>query len=223
MGFISQLSEKLEAQKIYDGMLGKYETRFKVEGLEYAFLATSVGGNYDDNTEWMLEFENIKSHRIGVGDGDKKVIAAFKEAVGQWVKERNPHCFYTYGSHIEPIQKIIEAVKKVAKGYNLDDSTADVKYEDGSIKEGNPVGKIKWTKMVQEDDLTSEDKANTKMDKNEEVFDVYEEPQDIKTDKAHMSGTSKSDKLDKNEGSYDVKEDFAKFKAEKLNESDKEE
>lgn len=216
MSFLSQLSEKLEAQKIYQGQNGKYETRFKVEGSEYAFLATSVGGEYDDNTSWMLEFENIKSHRIGAADGDKKVIKAFKEAVTEWVKEKQPQSFYTYGSCLESIQGILEAVKKSVKGYNIIDDTQEIKFEDGSIREGNPVGKITWTKIFVEDDTTSAEKAEVK---NTEFEKTYEEPKDIKPDKKFMSGTSQPDKLDKGDKSYELKtesiiKEFRQFKNE---------
>jgi len=217
MAFLNQLSEKLEAQQIYDGMVGKYETRFKVEGFEYAFLATSVGGDYDDNSQWMLEFENIKSHRIGMGDSDPKVAKAFGEAVDQWVKERNPHCFYTYGSHIEALTNIIESVKKKVKKYNIIDDTAERKDEStGEVIEGNPVGIIKWTQMVEDETIPSEEKSNTKQDEFEKT---YEEPKDSKVDKAFTT-FKKDEKLSKNDGSYDMKtESFSEFKERKLDES----
>jgi hypothetical protein len=203
MGFFKQLSEKLEAQQIYDGLKGKYETRFDVNGLTYAFLATSIGGDKDDNTQWMLEFENIKSHRIGAGDGDKKVVKAFAEAVKQWADEIQPYCFYTYGSHLESLTSILEAVKKKIKGYNLIDYTADQKDEaTGQTIDGNPVGMIKWTRMVEDEVISSEEKANTK---NSEFETPYEEPKDIKPNKEYMSGTKKTDKLDKGDKSYDLK------------------
>ena len=209
MAFLKQLSEKLEAQKMYDGMLGKYETRFKVEGFEYALLATSVGGDYSDNTSWMLEFENIKSHRIGTGDNNKAVAKAFAEAVDGWVKEKNPMSFYTYGSHIESLQNIIEAVKKKVKKYNLIDDTAERKNEEnGEVIEGNPVGKITWSKIV-------ELEAVDTMDREALVGDKFEEPDtkvvDPKTDKEYLSGTAKTDKLDKGDKAYDKKtESFIK-------------
>jgi len=203
MAFLKQLSEKLEAQQVFDSLKGKYETRFKVEGMEYAFLATSIAGDYDDNTQWMLEFENIKSHRIGMGDGSPQVVKAFAEAVDQWVKERNPLCFYTNGSHIESLTSIIEAVKKKVKKYNLIDDTADKKDEaTGEVIEGNPIGLIKWTKMVEDESISSEEKSNTK---NTPLEQGYEEPKDVKTNKEFLSGTSKKDKLDKADGSYDMK------------------
>ena len=217
MPFIRKLSEKLEAQKMYDGMMGKYETRFKVDGFEYALLATSVGGDYSDNTSWMLEFENIKSHRIGTGDSNPAVAKAFGEAVDQWVKEKNPTAFYTYGSSIEPLIKIIEAVKKKVKKYNLIDDTAEKKNEEnGEVIEGNPVGKITWTKVV-------ELEAVDTMDREALVGDKFEEPEvkadDPKTNKAYLSGTSKTDKLDKGDKAYDKKtESFTDFKSRKLNE-----
>jgi hypothetical protein len=202
MGFFKYLTEKLEAQQIYNGLKGKYETRFKVEGAEYAFLATSIAGEYEDNTQWMIEFENIKSHRIGTLDNNPKIIKAFTEAVEQWVKEYNPHCFYTYGSHIESLQKILESVKKKIKGYNLIDSTEDTKTESGEVIEGNPVGVIKWTKMVEQEVVDSEELSNTKQAEFEKT---YEEPQDVKANKEFMSGTKKTDNLDKGDGAYDLK------------------
>jgi len=219
MGFLKQLGEKLEAQQVFDSLKGKYETRFKVEGNEYAFLANTIAGDCDDNAQWMLEFENIKSHRIGVGDGDPKVVKAFAEAVDQWVKERNPHCFYTYGSHIESINSIIEAVKKKVKKYNLIDDTADKKNEEnGEVIEGNIVGKITWTKMVEQEVTSHDDIGSVKSDEFEKT---YEEPKDIKPTKSYMSGTSKSDKLDKNDGSYDLKtESFTEFKSGKLDDKE---
>ncbi len=201
MPFIKQLSEKLEAQKIYDGSLGKYETRFKVDGAEYALLATSVGGDYYDNTQWMLEFENIKSHRIGTLDNNPKVAKAFAEAVDGWVKEKSPMSFYTYGSHIESLQKIIEAVKKKVKKYNLIDPTQDTKTEEGIEVPGNPIGKIVWTKMVEQEAVPTEEREALESD---EFETPYEEPKDIKPNKKHMS-YKKDDKLDKGEGSYDLK------------------
>lgn len=220
MAFIRNLSEKLEAQQIYDSLKGKYETRFKIEGAEYALLATSVAGEYDDNTSWMLEFENIKSHRIGTLDNDPKVAKAFAEAVDQWVKEKNPHCFYTYGSHIESIQKILESVKKKVKKYNLIDPTLDTKTDEGIEVAGNPVGKIVWTKMVEQESVSTEDREAIESDKFEQPF---EEPKDIKPNKSHMSGTKQTDKLDKGDGAYEQKsESFAEFKTRMLSESKEE-
>jgi hypothetical protein len=218
MAFLRHLKEKLEAQKIYDCLKGKYQTDFKVEGSDFSFIATSIGGDENDATKWMLEFENVKSHRIGVGDGDNKVVKAFAEAVDGWVKEKQPHCFYTYGSHIDSIKSIIEAVKKKIKKYNVKDETEDTKLENKEVIEGNPLGMITWTKMMEEETITSEEKANTKMDKNEEVFDTYEEPVDSKAKKEFTSGTSKKDKLDNGDGSYDIKTEFRQFKQDMLSE-----
>jgi hypothetical protein len=217
MAFLKQLVEKLESQKIYDGLMGKYETRFKVDGMEYAFLATSVGGDYSDNTHWMLEFENIKSHSIGAADNNKAVAKAFGEAVSQWVKEKNPLCFYTYGSSLESIKNIIESVKKNVKKYNLIDDSAEKKNEEtGEAIEGNPVGKITWTKVLESEVVDTVDREALVSDKLEVP---YEEIKDIKTDKSKMSGTSKTDKLDKGDKAYDSKsESFLDFKERILNE-----
>ncbi len=202
MAFFNELSEKLEAQKIFDSLKGKYETRFDVNGMTYAFLATSIAGGCDDNTSWMLEFENIKSHRIGVGDNDPKIYKAFAEAVDQWVKEKQPLNFYTYGSEIESIKSIVEAVKKKVKGYNLIDDTADQKFEaTGETIPGNPVGKITWTKMVPQEAVDTEEREALVSD---EFETPYEEPKDIKPNKKYMT-YKKDDKLDKGEGSYDLK------------------
>jgi len=217
MAFINQLSEKLEAQQIYDGLKGKYETRFRVEEIEYAFIAKAVAGDRQDNTQWMLEFENIKAHRIGRCDDSTKVVKAFAEAVDQWVKDYKPYYFYTYGSNIDSLNNILEAVKKKVKGYSVVDPTLETKDESGNVIEGNPVGKIVWTKVVEEA-VPSEEQANTPQDKLDQT---YEEPKDIKTDKKFMSGTSKSDKLDKGDKAYDLKKEFAEFKEKKLNESQK--
>jgi hypothetical protein len=202
MSFLNQLSEKLEAQKIYDGMKGKYETRFCVDGQDYALLATTMAGTEDDSTPWMIEFENVTSHRIGMGDSNPKIAKAFGEAVAQWVKERQPHCFYTYGSHIDSIKNIIENVKKKVKGFNLIDDTADKKNDENKeVIEGNPIGKITWTKMLEQEVTTSEKKADTKSEKLEPG---YELPKDIKTNKTFLTGTKK-DKLDKGDKAYDLK------------------
>jgi hypothetical protein len=209
MSFINVLKEKLEAQQIYAGLKGKYETRFNIKGVPYALLATSVGGDVGDNTQWYLEFENINSHRIGVGDNDKEVAKAMGEAVKQWVETTQPHCFFTYGSSIESIQNIIESIKKAVKKYNVDDPTLDLKDESGGFLAGNPIGKIIWSKMVTEDDTTAEEKSNIKSIEFEKTF---EEPKDLKTAKEFTNGTSKSDKLDKGDKAYDMKLDWQEYK-----------
>jgi len=203
MSFFNILSEKLESQRIYDGLKGKYETRFLVDGKEYTFLATTIAGEcHDDYTSWMLEFENTLSHRIDVSDNNPKVAKAFGEVVGNWVKENNPHNFYTYGSHIDSLKSIIESIKKSVKGYNLIDDTSDKKNEDtGDVIEGNPIAKIVWTKMVEQEAIKSEDIANTKQDEFEKT---YEEPKDLKTPKSFMT-SKKDEKLDKNDDAYDLK------------------
>lgn len=204
MAFYNQLSEKLEAQKIYDQLKGKHESRFSVNGQEYAFLATSIAGDdSDSSTQWYLEFENLKSHRIGVGDDDKAVSKAFSEAVDQWVKEKQPTTFYTYGSHIDSIKNILEAVKKKIKKYNVIDYTEDRKDEStGETIEGNPLGKVVWSKVMAEDEgISSEELANKK---NDEFEKTYEEPQDIKLNKKFTS-FKKDDKLDKGDDAYGLK------------------
>jgi hypothetical protein len=202
MSFFNQLKENLNSQEIYNGLKGKYENRFKVDGQEYAFIATTIAGSEnDDQTQWMLEFENTSSHRINTLDNNPKMIKAFAEAVSNWVKERNPYYFYTYGSHIDSLKSIIEGVKKKVKGYNLIDDTQDKKNEDtGDVVIGNPIGKIVWTKMV-EQTISTEDLANTKLDKFEKT---YEEPKDVKPNKTFLSGI-KDEKLDKGDKSYAIK------------------
>lgn len=211
MAFLNQLSEKLEAQAIYDGMKGKYETRFKVNGMEYAFLANTMAGDCNDNAQWMIEFENTTSHRIGYGDNDPKIVKAFGEAIGQWIKERAPVNFYTYGSHCDSIKNIIAAVKKQAKGYELVDDTADKKNEEnGEVIEGNPVGKITWTKVLVQDTVPVVDTVDREAINGDEFESEYELPKDIKTNKAFMSGTKNSDKLDNGDKAYDLKTESAK-------------
>lgn len=196
------LREKLDAQQIYGDLKGKFETRFDVDGHTYAFLATSIAGDCQDDADWYLEFENIKSHRIGSYDINKKIPKAFAEAVDQWIKERKPLCFYTYGSEIDSIKDILEAVRKKVKGYNVIDDTADKKNEENGEKiEGNPLGKIKWTKMIPQEAVNSEDLANTK---SIEFEKTYDEPNDIKTPKKYMT-YKKDDKLDKGDKAYDLK------------------
>lgn len=202
MTFLTNLLEKLETQMIYT-MKGKYETHFKVGGVEYALIANSIGGDCQDNTQWMLDFENVTTHRIGVNDNNPKVAKAFAEAVDQWIKERNPHCFFTYGSHIDSLKSIIEAVKKKSKKYNIIDDTADKKNEDtGEVIPGNPIGKITWTKMIEQEVVPTADREALVADEFEKT---YEEPTDIKANKEYMSGTSKTDKLDKGDKAYNLK------------------
>ena len=211
MAFLNQLSEKLDAQIIYTGLAGKYETRFRVNGIEYAFIATSIAGDSGDNSQWMLEFENTMNHRINFGDGDPKVAKAFGEAVGQWIKERAPVNFYTYGSHCESIQKIIAAIKKQSKGYEIVDDTANKKNkENGEVIEGNLVGKITWTKMLVQDTVPVVDTEDREAIVSDKFKSEYELPNDIKTKKEFMSGTSKKDKLDKGDKAYDLKTESAK-------------
>lgn len=218
MAFLKQLSEKLEAQMIYDELKGKYETRFKVNGMEYAFHATTMAGDCNDNAQWMLEFENMTSHRIGIGDNDKKIAKAFGEAVGQWIKEKAPVNFYTYGSHFDSIKNIIAAVKKQAKGYTLVDDTADRKNEEnGEVIEGNPVGKITWTKMLTGENTEVVDTEDREAIVSDKFKPDYELPKDIKPNKKFMSGTSNKGKLDKGDKAYDTKtESFSEFKAKKF-------
>lgn len=211
MAFLNQLSEKLDAQQIYDGHRGKYESRFKVNGIEYAFLANTIAGDADDNSQWMLEFENMTSHRIGFGDSDPKIAKAFGEAVGQWIKERAPVNFYTYGSHCDSIKNIIASVKKHAKGYELVDDTADKKNEEnGEVIEGNPIGKITWTKMLVQDTVPVVDTVDRESINGDDYKPDYELPKDIKTNKAFMSGTKKSDNLDKGDNAYELKTESSK-------------
>lgn len=212
MAFLNQLSEKLEAQKIYDGLSGKYETHFNVDGVDYAFLATSVAGDTQDNYQWMLEFENCLSHRIGMGDNNPNVAKAFSEAVDQWIKERSPNSFFTFGSHIDSLKSIIEGIKKKANKYNIIDDTAEKKNEDtGEVIEGNPIGRVLWTKMLEQETIPTEERANKK---NDEFETKYEEPKDLNiVDKEFLSGTAKTDNLDKGDKAYDSKtESFAEYK-----------
>jgi hypothetical protein len=214
MAFLNHLREKLESQQIYDGLKGKYEQRFVVNGKEYALIANSVGGGDDDFAQWQVEFENVDLHRINSSDNDPKVIKAFAEAVGEWVKAKNPMYFYTYGSNLENFQKIIEGVKKKVKGYNVVDPTKDQKDESGNVIEGNPIGKIIWTKMVTPEVVLSMDKANTKNTKFEQP---YEDVKDVKPNKKFM-GVKGQEKWDDGKKAYDTKtESFAEFKAAKLN------
>ena len=169
-------------------------------------LATTMAGDCNDNSHWMLEFENMTSHRIGFGDNDPKVAKAFGEAVGQWIKERAPVNFYTYGSHFDSIKNIITAVKKQAKGYELVDDTKDKKNEEnGQVIEGNPVGKITWTRMLVQDTVPVVDTLDRESINGDDYNPDYELPKDIKTKKDFMSGTSKNDKLDKGDKAYELK------------------
>lgn len=218
MGFLKNLKEGLDAQKTWDGIMNeKYETRFKVEGQTFAFIAESIAGNNEDDTCWYLWFENIDTHRLTEADNDKKVIKAFVEAVNEWVKAKQPYSFKYNGSHFEVFDKITEGIKKKVKKYNLIDLTKEIKDESGHIIEANPVGMITWTKMIPEEAVPSEDIANAKQDKFEQTFEDVDE---IKTQKGYDSGTSKTDKLDKGkEQGYEVKLDWQTFKDKKLNES----
>lgn len=206
MGFLNVLIEKLDSQATYQGLSGKFETRFTVEGVDYALVATTTAGDGSEvGNLWMLEFENLLTHRIGRNDNNPKLPQAFAEAVDQFVKERSPYSFFTFGSSEESLQKVLESVKKKVKKYNVVDDTLDKKNEDtNEVVQGNPVGRILFTKTVSEE-TTSEEKANTKNDK---LDTRYEEPKDIKTNKTHMT-FPKSDKLDKkgNDVAYDQKFD----------------
>jgi len=196
MSFLVALKETLETQQTYDGLPGKYESRFRVGGDEYAFIATSTAGIENDNTDWMLEFENVQSHRIGTGDINPLIAKSFADAVKIWVEFKNPHSFYTYGSSIESLQAIIEAIKKSVKKYEVKDlstHTDDNAQSDGSYTVSNPVGKIMWSKIKDNEDTSTEDRANTKLDK---FVDPYEQVSDIKTNKSFTSGI-KADKLDR--------------------------
>jgi len=217
--FLKYLREGLEAQRIYDGLMGKYETRFKVDKNTYAFIAESVAGNCDDDTSWNLIFENIISHRLTEADNEPKVIKAFVEAVDQWVKAKAPFEFQFNGSHFEVFGKLAEGLKKKIKKYNVIDETADQKNEStGEVVPGNILGTIKWTQIVQET-VDPEDLLNPKCD---EFETKYEEVKEIKTAKANMT-FKKDDKLDKGDKSYDQKfESFSDFKNRKLNEEQSE-
>ena len=220
MSFINVIREKLESQQIYTGLSGKYEHRFVVDGVEYTLLANSIAGNgSEDFNTWMLEFENSISHRICTGDSNSKIGPAFAEAVNTFIKEKNPFSFFTYGSSIQSIKSILENLKKKIKKYNLIDDTADRKNEETKeIIPGNEIGKMTWTKMVPQEVVDTEDRDAIVSDK---FKPEYELPKDIKTNKAHMSGTSKKDKLDKGDKAYELKtESFADFKARKLNEEE---
>jgi len=216
MSFKNILIEKLESQQIYNGMAGKWENRFVVDGVEYALLCNSVGGNgSEDFNTWILEFENSISHRISINDSNSKIASSFAEAVNNFIKEKNPFSFFTYGSSIQPIKSILEAMKKKIKKYNLIDDTADRKDEETKeVIKGNEIGKITWTKMVPQEVVDTEDREAIVSDK---FKPDYELPKDIKPNKAHMSGTSKTDKLEKGDKAYDTKtESFSEFKAKKL-------
>jgi hypothetical protein len=214
MGFLKNLKEQINSQRIFYNEKSKYETRFKVEGETYAFLAETVAGDCDDDYEWMLYFENIQLHRLSLSDNDNKVIKSFVEAVDQWVKASNPYSFVVAGDPCEVSSKIIEGVKKKVKKYNVIDETSERKDESGNIIPGNPVGKVKWTKMVVEDSISTEEMSDTKQSELEKTF---EEPTDSKANKNHMT-YKKDDKLDKNDKSYDIKLEWNSFKSQKLNE-----
>jgi hypothetical protein len=202
MSFLNVLKEKLQAQQIWDELKGKYEMHFNVNGVDYAFIATSVGGDVNDDTIWYLEFENTQSHRLSNGDNDKNVIKAMVEAVKTWVEETGPYSFFTHGSTIESMKAVIEGIKKAVKKYNVTDDTADKKDEQGNVIEGNPIGKVSWNKMADVEVTPSEEKADTKSIEFEKTF---EEPKDLKTTKDFTKGTSKTDKLDKGDKSYELK------------------
>ncbi|MDD5651402.1 MAG: hypothetical protein PHF86_13470, partial [Candidatus Nanoarchaeia archaeon] len=191
MSFLNVLKEKLQAQQIWDELKGKYEMHFNVNGVDYAFIATSVGGDVNDDTIWYLEFENTQSHRLSNGDNDKNVIKAMVEAVKTWVEETGPYSFFTHGSTIESMKAVIEGIKKAIKKYNVTDDTADKKDEQGNVIEGNPIGKVSWNKMADTEVTPSEEKADTKSIEFEKTF---EEPKDLKTTKDFTKGTSKTDK-----------------------------
>lgn len=216
MSFFSLLREQLDTPQIFDGLKGKYEARFKVNGAEYAFIANTIAGDTYDNSPWEIEFENIVSHRIGNGDTDPQIAKSFAEIVKLWIEDKNPISFYTYGSSLDSIKNIINAVKKVAKKYNVVDETEDTKDQTGAVIEGNPVGRVMFNKFEETEAVDSEEKNETKSDKFEQP---YEDVKDVKANKDFMSGTSKSDKLDKNDKSYDFKlESFKDFVNKKLNE-----
>ncbi len=198
MSFLNALKECM-AVEAYDGLAGNYESRFKVDGIEYAFIAKSIAGTENDNTDWMIEFENVNSHRIDRNDNNPKIAKCFANEFKNWIDTKCPFSFFTYGSNLETIQSIISAIKAIKTDYSINDRSESVK--GGNPNDTNSVGKITWSKADENEYISSEDKANSPLDKFE---DPYEKISDIEPKKSFMS-YMKNDSLEDGSKSYSQK------------------
>lgn len=182
-----------------------YIAKTKVEGVCYVLDACQL-----PPPAWKLRFYEQKSRKMfypGGKDGraiaaeGKKVTNALVKLVQEWIKEKMPETFYMQGSVNEEVyNEIADALKKSIKKYNVideRDETKDDRIEGGIIKEGNPVGRIIWTTKPVDEGIELNFGDMDDGTKLGELENTYEEPQDIKTDKAHTT-YKKSDKLEKN-------------------------
>jgi len=214
MSFQKYLTEELESPNMrmgrcnvwFDRAKGGFEIYFKVGGTTYSCIAESEGTEYDDGA-WKLQLRKKWLGNTETIEETKEVENAFVEALSEWVELKNPTKFYWRASEKYPAyNNIAKALAKKIKDYNFIDESAITEDRDKNYDVSNDEGEEKiynrfiFTREELKEDQTSMEMAYTKLNDNEETFDVYEKPEDIKTNPDHMT-YQKSDKLDK-EGGY---------------------
>lgn len=168
-----------------------YISQVDVGGGTYVFEA--VYDPLHGNKNWRLEFYEQKSRRL-VGVEDKKVINALVKLAQEWIKTKEPHGFYTIGSvSKESYNEITDALKKGVKGYTVIDEREDIKEDNDLVREGNPVGRIMFSKGEPFAGGFEPEKEETDVNKN------FEQVEDVKTPKFKVS-----DKVDKKETGYET-------------------
>lgn len=210
MSIFQYLNETLKSPRVmagrancyFDEARGSFQVWFKaIDGDTYQFTATSENYTWDDNV-WKVQM----SKKIA-GDTEaisEDVVKDFVEAITEWAKLRNPTTFWWVSSEQYPAyNSIAKALSKKLKEYNFIDETdvePETKYD---VVEDAPEHMYKrfiFTQQEPKEVIDSMEATNKKLDKNEETFDVYEEPEEIKPNKDHTTPFAKDGKLDKKIG-----------------------
>lgn len=219
MSFQKYLTEELESPYMrmgrsnvwYDPDKGDFECYFKVNGITYSVLGESEGGTYDDE-KWKLQLRKKWSGNTEMVEDTKEVESAFIEAITEWVEMKNPTTFWWIASEKFPAyNNIAEALSKKFKNYNFINEAAiteetetkekdELEYDYDNVKEEKKYKRLIFTRHEIKEDVTAEEMSNKELDSNEETFDTFKEPEDIVTNKDHLT-YEKNDKLDK-EGGY---------------------
>ena len=198
------------ANVYFDEAKGSFEVYFKVDGITYSFIAESNGTSYDD-TVWKIQMRKKWAGNTEAIEDTKDVENAFVEAMNEWVELKNPTTFWWVASEKFPAyNNIAKTLAKKIKEYNFIDESAileeqepkdksDLEYDFDGVEEENKYKRFIFTRDEIKEDFTSEEMANRKLESNEETFDTYEEPEDVKTNKDFTTFV-KNDKLDKEAG-----------------------
>lgn len=175
--------EYFKANEIKDSIsTNDYFNKVEIEGVTLCIDAI------DERNEFKIDIYEEKLRKLDHLPNDKKIVDGCVKLLKKFVETESPKQFYLLGSVDKEIYNdIIESsLKLFKKSYNVVDERQDETiHEDKEnktemIRDGNPVGKIIFTKAEVKE---VGDYEEVKLDKKMQTVKPYEDVKDIKVNK----------------------------------------